>query len=138
MVGYDIAETLRDMSRRITTNSGQRLVILMRKSTLLCANLDDRVEGIIKSTMSRLYHLNTRVMKLDNFREAEEFKQHGLFITVGKTQIIRYMVNVILDNTPNLRALNLADNNLIFLHHLQPLVSKCAELQALELSNNKV
>lgn len=138
MAGSDTAETLRDLSRRISTHTGQRLVILTTKSPLPCANLDDRVEVIIKNTMSRLYDLNTRVMDLSNFRQSDEFKQHGLFITIGKANILRTVVEIIVSNTPNLRALNFANNRMNFLEQLRPLSEKCPELMGIDLSKNKV
>ena len=138
MVGTDNAETLMGISRRIRTNTGQLLTIHANKAPLPCANLDDRLIEVIKTAMSRLYNLETRVMDLSNFRQADEFKKHGLFIAPGKANITRTITQIITENTPDLQALNLRENKMNFLEFLRPLASKCFSLKALDLSKNKV
>lgn len=138
VVGADNAETLRNLSRRISTNTGQRLVILTSKAPLPCANLDDRVNAAIKIAMSGRYDVNSKVMNLANFAQAEEFKRQGLFITISKANVLRTVVQVISENTPDLVALNLRENKMNFLEALRPLAEKCPSLKALDLSKNKV
>ena len=138
MIGADTADTFRNLSRRITTQTGQRLVILSSKAPLTSAVLDDRTVEIIKAAMSRLYNPNTFVMDLSNFREAEEFKQQGLFLAISRANVLRTIIQIIIENTPNLLALNLRDNKLNFLETFRQLVDKCPNIKAIDLSKNKV
>lgn len=138
VVGEDNAETLRNLSRRIPTHTGQRLVLLTTKAPLPCANLDDRVEEAIKVAMSSLYDSGSRVMNLANFRHAEEFKRQGLFVTIGKANVLRTVVQIIAENTPDLVALNLRENRMNFLEQLRPLSERCRSLRAIDLSKNRI
>ncbi|KAH9388097.1 Nxf1p [Tyrophagus putrescentiae] len=103
-----------------------------------CANLDDRVEEAIKVAMSSLYDSGSRVMNLANFRHAEEFKRQGLFVTIGKANVLRTVVQIIAENTPDLVALNLRENRMNFLEQLRPLSERCRSLRAIDLSKNRI
>jgi len=104
-----------------------------------CAILDESTETIIKTAMSQQYDANNHIMNLSDFVNAEEFKRQGLYVIIGRANVLRTIVNIIVENTPNIRALNLSDNKLNHLDPLQILNEKgIHSLKAVDLSKNKV
>lgn len=93
---------------------------------------------LIKHTMSKLYNLETRVMNLSNFQQAEQFIKQGIFIAINKAKEFRNVVNIIVQSSPDIVALNLSNNKLSILEPLQSLADKCSSLKALDLSKNNV
>lgn len=138
VVGTDTALALRDLSRRVTTQTGHRLVILATKSPMMTSQLDNDCKETIKQAMARLFDGNNQVMDLSNFRDAIEFKQKGLFVILSKVNMLRTAIEIITENTPNLLALNLRNNKISYLEPLTKLKNSCHNLKALDLSNNNV
>lgn len=138
VVGTDTALALRDLSRRVTTQTGHRLVILATKSPMMTSQLDNDCKETIKQAMARLFDGNNQVMDLSNFRDAIEFKQKGLFVILSKVNMLRTAIEIITENTPNLLALNLRNNKISYLEPLTKLKNSCHNLKALDLSNNNI
>lgn len=139
VIGADLAEALRNLSQRITTDIGRRLVILTARSPLPWTILDASNMNTMKSAISRLFNRTSGVLDLSNFRDADEFRQKGLYIVVERANVLKAIVQLIIEvAASDLLALNLRDNRLSFLEMLQPLTEQCPCLKAIDLSKNKV
>lgn len=138
VLGGDNAATLKNLSRRIKAPNGQSLVIFTQRHPLPPTNVDADLLESIKLAMSQLYDGSSRVMNLSSFRDSPVFHEKGLFVNLSRPNVLKQVVDIILQNAPDIVALNLSNNRIFSLEPLLPLVKHCTQLKALDLSKNKV
>lgn len=127
---------MRGLSRRITTSTGNRLVILVNPSQPPVLALDENLVQLMRIAMSRLYDPNTRVMNLARFRDADELRSRGFYLAIDRPNVLRAIMQLIKENAPGLLALNMSDNRIHSLETFKTLSS--LSIKAIDLSKNKV
>jgi nuclear RNA export factor len=136
--GNETAESLRGLNRRITKPDGTTMVITVKASTPPVTTLDDELRELIKQVMSRRYAADLGYLDLSNFRKDETFTSKELYIPLDRVLFSREVVKVILENIPNLKILNLANNRLRTLEPFSAMKGSCSLIKAINLSKNKV
>ncbi|XP_054158102.1 nuclear RNA export factor 1-like [Oppia nitens] len=138
VLGVDTADSLRAFSRKLTAPSGHKLIILTNRSAIPPTPIDDELVNILKQVMSVRYSPDTRVMDLQKLRDDIHLKQLGLYVSLARPNVFNQIVQIIIDNTPEIVALNLRDNKLSSLEPLVKLGTSCDSLKALDLSANQI
>ena len=138
VVGNELADTLRSMSRRITKPDGFKIVINVKPSTAPQSEIDDRLLQLIREVMSKRYAADLNYLDLSNFRKDETFTSQSLYVPLDRPAVLKEVVKVIQQNIPHLNILNFADNRIKFLESLSLLKTCCSSLRAVNLSNNSV
>lgn len=136
--GSGTADLLRGLSRRITKQDGSTMIINVKSSSPPQTAMDDELKELIKVVMSRRYATDLGYLDLSNFRKDETFTSKELYVSLDRIIVAREVVNVILQNIPNLRILNLAENRLKVLEPFSKMKGSCSQLKAINLSKNKV
>lgn len=138
VLGNDNSATLKSLSRRIKSPTGQSLAVFSQRHPLPPTNVDANMVNCIKTAMSLLYDTNSRVMNLSNFRDAPVFRDNGMFVSLARPNLLKQVVDIIMQNAPDIVALNLSNNKIHSLESLTLLAKHCQSLKALDLSRNKV
>ena len=112
--------------------------IIVKPSTAPQTTLDESLSELIKLVMSRRFAADLGYLDLSNFRRDEAFLLKELYVALDRPVVVKEVVKVIIENIPNLKILNLADNRLKYLEPLSKMKGVCSLLKAINLSKNKV
>jgi nuclear RNA export factor len=138
VLGADTADALKSISRRITTPTGMKLVILGNRSAIPPTPINEELTQTIKTVMSNRYNAETKIMDLSKFREDINLQQLGLYVPLSRPNMLNAVIKIIIENTPDFIGLNLRDNKLTSLEPLVSLINVCPNLKAIDLSLNQV
>ena len=138
VLGMDTADTLRAISRKVSFPTGHKVVILINRSAIPPTILNEDLTEKIKIVMSQRFDVNTNVMDLSKFREDQNFQQLGLYVSLSRPNVLNTVIKIIVENTPQIVALNFKDNKIQSLETLVQLAVECRQLKALDLSKNQV
>lgn len=138
VVGNDVADSLRSLSRRITKPDGFKIAINAKPCTAPQSQIDDSLLQQLRDVMSKRFALDLNYLDLSGFRKDEFFVSKELYVPLDRPAILKEVVKIIELNIPNLTILNLAENRIKFLESLSPLKSHCPALKAVNLSKNMV
>lgn len=92
----------------------------------------------MKRTVAQNYNPATKVVSLANFFQNDLLKEAGLFLPASKRNVLEEIVKIIVENIPDVRAINLSDNRIYSLEPLKDIVSSCPNVTALDISNNSL
>ena len=127
------------MSRRISTPTGSRLVILVsRTNAAPQPQINDKLAALIREVMSKRYDVNFKLLNLSNFKSDNSFVNEELFVALSRPNILVEVVKVIKANIPDLVLLDLSDNNMNVIEPITNLSEVCKNLKGINLAKNKV
>jgi hypothetical protein len=138
VIGDEVANTLRALSRRITKPDGFKIAINLKPCTAPQTQMDDSLMQLLREVMSKRYAVDLSYLDLSHFRKDDHFISKELFVSLDKPAVLKEVVNIIQQNIPNLTILNLAENRIKSLESLSPLTNSCPALKAVNLSKNMV
>lgn len=130
-----MAEDLLNADRTISMPDGFKMIIKVRNN-IPQVQIDDNLKYKMKMAMSKRYNSMTKALDLTKFHSDEDLRE--IFCGLFRPTIMLAAVEIISENTPDLEALNLADNKIHLLDHLKCLAIKLPSLKILHLDNNKV
>ena len=90
----------------------------------------------MKLAMAKRYTAATKALDLSNFHADIILKD--LFCPLVRPSIMLAALDIVADTIPDLEALDLSDNKIQFLRHLNGLATKLPNLKILHLANNEV
>lgn len=138
VIGNEVADSLRSLSRRITKPDGFKITINAKPCTAPQSSIDDVLLQLLRDVMSKRFALDLNYLDLSNFRKDEHFVSREVYVPLDRPLILKEVVKIIQQNIPNLTILNLADNRIKFLESLSPLTTSCPALRAINFSKNMV
>jgi len=138
VVGRDLSENIKSMSRRISLDNGFQLVMLTQKSRIEEVQINDEVKEIMKRAIASRYNSDNNVITLTNFVHDPELRNTGLFLPASKKNVLEEIVNIIIENVPDVVAINLSDNRIYSLDPLKSIVTSCPNVKAIDLSKNSI
>ena len=136
--GEDLCHSIRGLSRRIATPEGMKLIISTEKSTLPLIEITDEFIGKLKVVMSKRYDVASKFLNLENFSTEEDFLNVRLYVSLQRINVCKEVVKIIIENIPDLRAINLSNNKIQSLVPFKSLVESCKQLKQLNLSHNNI
>lgn len=138
VIGNEVADSLRSLSRRITKPDGFKIVINAKPCTPPQSQIDETLIQLLRDGMSKRFTPELNYLDLSAFRKDEVFVSRELYVPLDRPAVLKEVVKIIQQNIPNLMILNLAENRIKFLESLSPLTSACPSLTAINLSKNSV
>lgn len=138
VIGNETAETLRSLSKRITTSDGFKLTIIVKPCSSPQLPIDEMLLQLIRDAMSKRFATGLNYLDLSAFRKDEIFVSRELYVPLDRPAILKEVVKLIQQNIPNLSILNLADNRIKNLEPLELLKTSCPAIRAINLSKNMV
>ena len=138
VLGGDTADALRSISRKISTPSGHKMIVMVQRSAIPPTPINEELTETIKIVMSQRFDVNSLVMDLSKFREDPNLSQLGLYVPLSRPNMLNTVIKIIVENTPQIVGLNLRDNKIQSLEPLVQLAVECRQLQAVDLSQNQV
>jgi nuclear RNA export factor len=128
------AEALQDADLKVNIGDGALSVKVC--SGIPWVEMDDTLKERIKQAMVKRYNINTKALDLARFhRDPELIKDTCCAMT--RCQVLKYILQVIADNIPELEALNLTSNCLYLADTLKNLPRKVPNLKILYIGNNR-
>lgn len=124
-------------NRRITTNDGIKLQIKVHPN-LPYIEIDDKLKEKMKMAMSQRYNVITRSLDMKRFHVDPELVKDDTFIPLSRPNMLATSVKLIIENVPDIQALDLSDNKLSSVDALKVLIDKTPNLKVLHIGNNKL
>ena len=138
VVGRELAENIRAMSKRLNLDNGFQLVMLTTRSKIEEVQINDEVKEVMKRAIASRYDRVNSVVKLSSFFNDPELKKTGLYLPAAKRNVLEEIVNIIVEFIPEVKAIDLSDNRIYSLDPLKNIVTSCPNVIALDLSKNSI
>ena len=135
MLGEETAEALKALSRKISTPTGNKMVVFTQKSGFPPMAVSQELKNTIKAVMSQRFDVNSNVIDLSNLREDPNLSQ---FMSLSNKNMLNTVIDIIVENSPQIIGLNLKNNKIQSLEALKQLCYGCPQLKAIDLSYNQV
>jgi len=131
----EASRALKDLDKKIELPDGYDLMISVQPTTPPNIPISDELVGKIKLGMSDRYDAEKSALNLNTFHKS--FAGESFFAPLWRTNIMSKVVNIILDNIPEVKAIDLSNNRLL---NLDALVAfqKLKHLNVLHLKDNKL
>ena len=112
----------------------------MARSTPPNMPLTDELVEKIKLVMSNRYNVANRALNLAAFHTDEAFAGESFYAPLWRSNVMNKVLTVIMDNIPEVAALDLSKNKLtsMSLEFFSTFKSKVKELRILHLADNKI
>uniref|UniRef100_A0A336LAD5 CSON002539 protein n=1 Tax=Culicoides sonorensis TaxID=179676 RepID=A0A336LAD5_CULSO len=130
-----IAEKLQDVSRKISTPNGFKMIIYVR-SGIPQVQIDDNLKQRMKVAMTKRYNAPNKALDLSQFHSDPELLD--VFVGLFRPTIMMAVIDIIAENIPELEALNLNNNKIHLLDHFKCVPQKLPRLTILHLANNRI
>lgn len=134
---YKTASQLLSANRKITTTDNYKLTIKVQ-ANLPYIDVDDKLKEKMKMAMSHRYNVITRSLDMKRFHIDPELVKDDTFIPLNRPNMLSTAVKLIVENIPDLQALDLSDNKLSSVDALKVLVDKTPGLKILHIGNNRL
>lgn len=142
-----IANAIQDVSNRITTKDGSKIIIQVGQGDSIRGNsmnnhapvtLDAEKLNELTKSLGERYDGTLLKLNLSNFMNDHILKDANIVGNVANPSFMNTVLNLIHTLCPNLKILDLSNNRIFKLDNLTELPTKCPELEELDLSNNEV
>lgn len=137
VLGHQRADALRNLSRRVPTQTGQRLIIVTQRSAPPTIQMNDQFKTMIKEAMIAKYDQQSQILDLSRFRDFELFRNNGVYVVLNRMNILSYVIDLIVMHMPNIIAINLSHNQITLLEPMKAFAN-LSQFKALDLSHNNV
>lgn len=136
--GDDLCHSIKGLSRRITTPDGLKLIFQTEKAALPLIDITPEFVNVLKQVMSKRYDVTNKLLNLGQFSTEQDFINMRLFVSLQRVNVCKQVVEIIIENIPDLVSLNLSNNRIQCLDVFKPMVTACKGLKNLDLSHNNV
>lgn len=132
---HNIAEQILKLDRKLELPDGFKMMIRVRGS-MPQTKIDQSLKERMKNAMVKRYNPATKALDLTKFHADPDLTD--IFCALVRPPIICAAIDIISENIPDLKALNLNNNKLNLLEHLKSISAKLPSLEILYLGDNKV
>ncbi|PNF23518.1 hypothetical protein B7P43_G05619 [Cryptotermes secundus] len=132
----EAAERLDNADRKITTIKGFRLVIKV-KPELPHVELNSTLKEKIKAAMVKRYNADLKALDLSRFHTDPDLVDNYA-VALLRPNVMLAVLDIIVENVPELTALDLSDNKLYALDSLNVLAAKVPNLKVLHIGRNRI
>jgi len=134
------ARALKDLDKQIEMPDGFQLQINVERSTPPNMPLTDDLVEKIKVVMSNRYDVDKKALDLKSFHTDVGFAGESFYAPLWRTNVMNKVLTVIMDNIPELRAIDMSKNKLnsTSLEFLTTFRTKVKDLSVLYLADNKI
>jgi nuclear RNA export factor len=132
---YDVAAKILAQDKKINLPDGFKMIIRVRGS-VPHVKVDEALKERMKLAMVKRYNQQTKALDLTKFHSDQDLSD--VFCALFRPQIMSAVIDIIVENIPDLEALNLNENKLNMFDHLKILSSKLLQLKIIYLANNRV
>jgi len=134
------ARSLRELDKKIEMPDGYPLTINVDRSTPPNMPLTDELVEKIKLVMSNRYNVANKALNLAAFHTDEAFAGESFYAPLWRSNVMNKVLTVIMDNIPEVAALDLSKNKLtsMSLEFFSTFKSKVKDLRILHLADNKI
>jgi nuclear RNA export factor len=133
---YKVAEKLASVYKKITTTEGFQLLVKVRPG-LPHVVIDYTAKEKIKVVMAKHYNVSLKALDLSRFHTDPDLTDNYA-VALFRSSMMLAVLNIIVENAPDLAALDLSDNRLYSLDNLSELSIKHPKLKALHIGRNKI
>ncbi|XP_069679720.1 nuclear RNA export factor 1 [Periplaneta americana] len=130
------AEKLASIDRRITTTKGFKLLVKV-KPGIPRVELDSELKEKIKGAMVKRYNANLKALDLSRFHTDQDLVDNYA-VALFRPNMMIAVLNIIVDNIPELAALDLSNNKLYSVENLSVLSHKIPNLKVLHIGKNRI
>lgn len=134
---YKSASQILAANRKITTTDNIKLHIKVQ-ANLPYIEIDEKLKEKMKMAMSHRYNVITRSLDMKRFHVDTELVKDDTFIPLNRPNMLATAVKLIIENIPDIQALDLSDNKLSSVDALKILVDKTSHLKVLHVGNNRL
>ncbi|XP_066989141.1 nuclear RNA export factor 1-like [Macrobrachium rosenbergii] len=131
-------QAIRDISRRVSISSGQKLLIQVNRSAPPVRALTAEQREKVTSVMSERYCVELKRLDLKNFHNDAGLVAADIFCPLCRLPNMKIIVDVIVGHIPLVEEIDFSSNKLYSLEETNRLVGSCPNLKRLILSNNKL
>jgi len=132
----EAGRAIKDLDKEIEMPDGFMLQLSIERSTPPNVPVSESLIEKIKQGMSDRYISANSALNLSSFHKS--FSGESFYAPLWRMNIITKVVDVILENIPEVAAIDLSDNKLMNLDALVPFKSKLHRLTILYLKDNKL
>ncbi|CAH1711743.1 unnamed protein product [Chironomus riparius] len=132
---YDIAAKILTQDKKLNLPDGFKMIIRVRGS-VPHVKVDETLKERMKLAMVKRYNPQTKALDLTKFHADQDLSD--VFCALFRPQIMSAVISIIVENIPDLEALNLNENKLNMFDHLKILSSKLHHLKIIYLANNRI
>jgi len=134
------ARALKELDRQIEMPDGFQLQINIERTTPPNMPLTEELVDKIKEVMSKRYIVDHKALNLKSFHTDEKFAGESFYAPLWRSNVMNKVLTVIIDNIPELKAIDLSNNKLnsSSLEFFSTFKSKAKDLTILYLADNKI
>lgn len=134
------ARALKELDRQIEMPDGFQLQINIERTTPPNMPLTEELVDKIKVVMSKRYIAEHKALNLKSFHTDEGFAGESFYAPLWRSNVMNKVLTVIIDNIPELKAIDLSNNKLnsSSLDFFSTFKSKAKDLTILYLADNKI
>ncbi|XP_026271577.1 nuclear RNA export factor 1 [Frankliniella occidentalis] len=133
---FQAASKLSNMDKRISTEDGFKLMVLVRPLNNLNIVLNEPLKETIKTVMAKRFRPDVKSLDLSRFHSDPELE--GKFVPLNQRTVFSCVLSLVVEHCPSLHALDLSHNQIYSLEGVKTLVSKLSNLRILHLANNQL
>jgi nuclear RNA export factor len=130
------ARAIKDLDKKIELPDGFDLIISMERTTPPNMPVSQDMLDKIKVVMSERYNAGTSALNLNAFHNS--FSGTDFYVPLNRTNILSKVVDIIVENIPEVRAIDLSNNRLMNLDALTGFKNRLKQLSILYLKDNKL
>ncbi|XP_069168462.1 nuclear RNA export factor 1 isoform X2 [Procambarus clarkii] len=132
------AQAIVQTSRRITLPSGVRISLMSNRSPPPNRPVAANQHDSLKRIMSDRYSPELKRLTLKNFHNDANLIKEGIFCPLYRQPNLQLVVDIIVENIPQVEEIDLSHNKINNLDALGCVVTSCPNLQKLDLGKNKL
>ncbi|XP_021921286.1 nuclear RNA export factor 1-like [Zootermopsis nevadensis] len=133
---YNAAEKLTSISKKITTFKGFKLLVKVRPG-LPHVEIDSTMKEKIKAAMIKRFNVNLKALDLSRFHTDPDLMD-SYAVALFRPAMMLAVLDIVVENAPDLAALDLSDNKLYSLDNLSVLSTKLPSLRVLYIGRNRI
>ncbi|KAJ8045720.1 Nuclear RNA export factor 1 [Holothuria leucospilota] len=140
----DASNALRDVSKRITTSKGHKIILIVKPSgppkgvSGIGQPLSDEDKQVLLEVMSKRYDPSSKLLNLSDLYNDSDLLAKNLKIALNKSSSMHAVIDIIDQNIPEMIGLDLSNNRLYSLYSCKQLREKAPNIQSLNLSKNSL
>lgn len=133
---FKVAQKLADSDKEITCIDGDKLSVRVKVETPL-TDMSDTFKEKLKLVLAKRYVQETKALDLTLFHQDPDIV-NDYFCPLSNSTILFDVLDVVRDSVPDLEALRLDSNKILYAEKLSFVAKKLRKLKILHLSENKV
>lgn len=131
----DAGKALKDLDKKIELPDGYDLVVIVERTTPPNISISEDLLSNVKLGMSERYNTTHSALNLNAFHK--NFAGKAFFAPLWRTNVMVKVIEILTQNIPEVKAIDLSSNKLMTIDSLMPL-KHLNNLTILYLSDNKI